>query len=210
MQTKECCVCHLILPLTAFAKQKLGKFGRTSKCKKCKTQLYTRTKDGLVRTTYQAQVARTKKKNFPPITYSYEELKAWFWKQPEAETLYKNWVDSGYKTELRPSVDRLNDYKGYSLDNIQLVTFKQNVEKYYKDAMSGINAKMCKSVDQWTLSGEFIKTWPSIAIASRELHINKGNIRNAASHYKVIRKEKDGSTREYYVTQAGGFKWTYH
>lgn len=210
MITKECCACHRILPLTAFSRQKLGKYGRTSKCKECRKQLYLRTKEGLVRNIYQAEKARTKRRNFEPVTYTFSELLDWFWKQPNAETLYKNWCDSGYKKELRPSIDRINDYKGYSLDNIQLVTCAQNLNRYHKDQFNGINTKDCRSIDQWTLDGQFIKTYPSIAIASRELSINKSNIRNVASHYKVKRKNKDGSTREYYVTQAGGYKWTYH
>jgi len=37
MQTKICTTCHIELPLEAFAKEAKGKFGVTSKCRKCLT-----------------------------------------------------------------------------------------------------------------------------------------------------------------------------
>jgi hypothetical protein len=43
--------------------------------------------------------------------------------------LYNNWIDSGYKKSDKPSVDRIDDYKGYSFDNIQLMTWKENNKK---------------------------------------------------------------------------------
>jgi hypothetical protein len=42
------------------------------------------------------------------------------------KVLYKNWVKSGYEKNFRPSVDRLDSTKGYSFDNIRLVTWKEN------------------------------------------------------------------------------------
>ena len=38
-------------------------------------------------------------------------------------------------------VDRLNDYKGYSFDNIQLMTWQENKDKGHRDCLNGINNK---------------------------------------------------------------------
>ncbi len=43
--------------------------------------------------------------------------------------LYDNWVHSNWDIWLRPSVDRLDNAKGYSFDNIRLVTWLDNWDK---------------------------------------------------------------------------------
>jgi len=45
------------------------------------------------------------------------------------KTLYKEWQDSGYKLQLTPSVDRIVNEKGYVINNIQFLTFKENTLK---------------------------------------------------------------------------------
>jgi len=75
------------------------------------------------------------------------------YKQPNFEELYNNWVKHGYDKWYKPSVDRLNDDKGYSFSNIQLVTWKENSDKQHKvdsipikvvDTTTG-NTTICKS-----------------------------------------------------------------
>jgi hypothetical protein len=43
--------------------------------------------------------------------------------------LYHNWILSGYKKQLLPTPDRIFREKGYTLDNIQFLTFSDNVKK---------------------------------------------------------------------------------
>lgn len=40
--------------------------------------------------------------------------------------LYKAWVQASYDQRLTPSVDRLDVYKGYTLDNIRWITHSEN------------------------------------------------------------------------------------
>ncbi len=54
----------------------------------------------------------------------------WALKQNKFHKLYKRWKNSGYKTEIAPSFDRLDDNKGYALKRLQIVTWKENRANY--------------------------------------------------------------------------------
>lgn len=43
--------------------------------------------------------------------------------------LFKDWVDSGRRQRLAPSVDRIDHTKGYTIDNIQFITCGANSSK---------------------------------------------------------------------------------
>lgn len=50
--------------------------------------------------------------------------------------LYKQWKSCGYDISLTPSVNRINPNSGYTLDNMEWVTFSQNC------SMAGATRKM--------------------------------------------------------------------
>lgn len=93
--------------------------------------------------------------------------------------LYNNWVDSWYIKDLRPSIDRIDNYKWYSYDNIQLMTWKENNEKRLSDL------RECKLI-HWNKPQKAVKwinkiTWEvveykSIHQAERLKWINNANI----------------------------------
>jgi len=103
------------------------------KTKSEKNSDYYRTRLGLCTHIYHNQVRSSKKRNHKPPTYSRLELYRWITTQPNFEQLYFNWFMSGYKKDLIPSVDRLESRYGYSFENIQLVTWKENFENYQKE-----------------------------------------------------------------------------
>lgn len=43
--------------------------------------------------------------------------------------LWDNWRKSGFKRVIVPSIDRIDNKKGYTLDNIQLITLSENSSK---------------------------------------------------------------------------------
>ena len=98
--------------------------------RKIKDKAYKRTIDGLISRIYYSQKGSSKRREHNPPTYSKEQLHVWMTSQVNFNNLYINWVASGYKKDLVPSVDRLDDYKGYSFDNIQLMTWRENLDKY--------------------------------------------------------------------------------
>jgi hypothetical protein len=43
--------------------------------------------------------------------------------------IYQNWLESGFKKHLTPSIDRLNPSKHYTVDNIRVCTLRENVSR---------------------------------------------------------------------------------
>ena len=86
--------------------------------------------------------------------------------------------ESGYKSRMKPSVDRLNDFKTYSFDNIRLVTFRENESKGHKQRHLGIGTQgqVCKAVIQYDKEGKYIKRYSSASLAA--LEVPKANCQN--------------------------------
>ena len=153
---------------TCNTKKELSEFrNKEKRCKKCyyeRNLNLERTKKGIVKRLYIDQKSRKDKK----LYYSEQELFIWFWDQPNAEILYSNWVDSGYLKSQKPSVDRLDDYKGYSFDNIQLITWKENNKKP--------TPKKRKKVLKYDLEMNFITEYKSLTEAANSINGHKSDI----------------------------------
>jgi len=89
------------------------------------TLKYSRTQKGVITRLFIQHKSVSKKRGNKPPRYSKDELKEWLYKNG-FYAMWCQWVNSGYDKYMKPSVDRLNDYKGYSLDRIQLVTWEFN------------------------------------------------------------------------------------
>ena len=81
------------------------------------------------RTVYQSQKTNSRHRGHDEPTYTRQELQDWIIAQPHFETLYQDYIASDYNKWKCPSVDRIDNTKGYSMDNIELMTWKQNSEK---------------------------------------------------------------------------------
>jgi hypothetical protein len=177
---KICSICKNNLPLAAYDIQSTGKQGRRSDCKDCRKR-FNRTERGLVKNILANQIAKSKKRKHPAPAYTEEQLYSWFWQQPGAQALYNAWVASGFLTDLKPSIDRQDDYLPYQFGNIELTTVKENIDRYYQDAIQGINTKSAVSVDQYSMDGVFIAHHHSYKAAARAVgQTQVGNIRNVA------------------------------
>ena len=132
-------------------------------------KIYFRTKKGLVVNIARTQVKNSKVRGMDRPTYSRVELQDWLYSQTLFHELYDKWKASGYEKNLRPSVNRLNDYLGYSMSNIEIMTWEENRQKYIKDVTTGVNNKVNRSVSQYTKEGELVDTYHSARFAEREL-----------------------------------------
>lgn len=110
------------------------------------------------------------------------------------DALYLNWINSGYDKWKKPSCDRIDDYKGYSFDNIRLVTWQDNKDKTHEDMKNGINNKQSQSVLQFNLNGEYISKYHSQCNAERITGASQSGISACCNGLNET---------------AGGFKWSY-
>ena len=64
------------------------------------------------------------------------------WKKHNRHANARYWSNDELK---QLCTDRIDDYKSYTLDNIQLITFRENVLKAHEDQITGKNRKLNKA-----------------------------------------------------------------
>jgi hypothetical protein len=161
---------------------------------------YNRTKKGWAIIQWNTQKLSSKRRNHPHPNYSSDELYNWALQQPNFKKLFNDWVNSNYKKDLKPSCDRLNDMGYYTLENLRIITQKENIllgarsQKTKARMKNSIQNKMGKPVLQLDLNDNLIKEYITIGEASRQTAIDKSFIS------KVCRG---------ILKTAGGYKWKF-
>lgn len=193
---KYCSGCGLNLPLTTFTPK--GK--KCMVCVKSYNLQHKRSLSGLFTSIYANQRNSSRYRQHDMPDYSLKEFREHFINNPAYIQLHTDWVKSNYAKACVPSFDRLNDDLPYTLSNIQLTTWKANEQKQRNRIKAGI-AKTDKitAVAQYDLSGNWLKEYPSIAIASRSTGIMASQIARAC-----LDSKKSSMLRI-----AKGYKWGY-
>lgn len=176
---KRCSLCKEYKTFNEFGKQTKGKNGLASSCKTCRNirnKKYEETISGVITRIYANQKSSSKKRGHKGPHYSKSEFSKWILNQGKFHELYENWKKSNYIKDLYPSVDRKNDKKEYFLENLQLMTWKDNREKYFFDKKSGINNSTNKAVIRYDLKMNYIDEYHSTQEASRKTGVSQGNI----------------------------------
>lgn len=190
---KKCYRCKNILPKDSFGINRTREDKLQQECKDCRKitmKQYHRTKHGLITKIHYGQRNSSKHRGHPMPNYTKQELKEWLLRNNDFHLLYEKWVQSGYKKELIPSVDRKNDFKPYSFSNIKLMTFGENLKKSSNDIRNGIDRRKTRAVVSLTLDNKEIKRYYSIRQASRELSISSGRITECCQGKRNITKER--------------------
>ncbi len=171
---------------------------RIIRCKLCHnllSQKYKRSREGLPSKMYGNQRGSSRARNHSMPNYTGVQLKDWLFKQPRFETLYEEWVESGFERNKTPSCDRLDDSKPYTLNNLQLTTAYINNKKQSLQRKYGSDLRVCRPVTQMDLLGNELAKFHSIAEAKRRVP-TAGDICTAIA----------GTNGR---TQTGGFRWKY-
>ncbi len=146
--------------------------GSRKKCKECRSNekiLSSRTKEGHIKKIYNNQKENSKKRGHNLPTYSLNELRDWLMSQDEFHLLYDNWKRLDYQKWYAPSVDRKDDKIGYTISNIQLMTWKMNCDKSHNDSKTHKlqTGRKKVGVDMYSLDGKYLQSFISIREAGR-------------------------------------------
>ena len=133
MNTKICTSCKQFKKESCFGYSSCHKDGLRYVCKICdntRRRIYNRTEKGLINRIFAGQLNASKKRGHLPPSYSKEEFLVWILSQKKFHDMYSEWKQLDYPKSHSPSVDRKDDCLGYTIDNIQLMTWIENDYKW--------------------------------------------------------------------------------
>ena len=81
---------------------------------------YRKTPKGILTNSFSKQKARR------GVSYSLEQLHDKFLKDRRFLRLIDEWASAGFNKQLKPTIDRINCMKGYTLENIHILTWSEN------------------------------------------------------------------------------------
>lgn len=178
---KTCNKCLNSFPKDHFYNKSQASDGLNTWCKSCCTLdelRRSRTRIGLVNAIYKAQRKNSGTRGHKPPSYTKRWLQKFVMQNKDFSKLYNAWVDSNYKSNLRPSIDRIDNSKSYTEDNIQLTTFQCNRALFNRDRAEARNGAATTQVDQYDLDGQFIASFGSIKLAATACNVGRSHISN--------------------------------
>ncbi len=160
-------------------------------------QEYTHDIWGLIKRIYTNQKKSSKGRGHQPPEYTKGALARFLYTETKFIYLFEQWELSEWEPGLIPSVDRKDDKIGYTLDNIQVMTWDENRQKEQDLRKSGqktINSEdigIKRAVLQLDFNGNVIAEFESLTEAKKQTGISCGMCVNGI------------------YSQAGGYRWEF-
>ena len=139
------------------------------------SEKHFKSKRTLITRMYCDQRSNSKRRGHRYPDYSKSDLTEWLWGKQIFHQLFDEWENSGREKNLIPSCDRVDNSKGYSLENIRLTTWGDNNRRGYAEHPTGYANKRAIGV-RGTFPDGTTKIYGSIGEAGRDTETNKGHI----------------------------------
>lgn len=133
--TKICKKCGIEKPTFEFYSAKNKTDNLRAVCKACVLE-QQRSFSKLPIRIYNNQILHSKQRGHPSPVYTYTDFEEWILANKDYNALYKIYEDNNYAAEYVPSVDRIDSSKPYTFDNIELVSFKENLKRHADDIIN--------------------------------------------------------------------------
>lgn len=132
---------------------------------------YRRTPKGVLTNIYQHIKERCSKYKYE-LGITLSDVHELYLYNQKFNLLYNAWVKNGFKFSDKPSIDRIDPYKGYTVENIQILSCSENRAK----GVLEVAIKKHKPIIALDLKGNFIERFRSLKDAAILLNLNQGLI----------------------------------
>lgn len=140
------------------------------------TRIYRKTIKGFTTYLYYNMKVRNIRRFGVALPFTSGQFRVWLITRPEFNPLWTNWVQSGRRRDLTPSVDRIDCMQPYTFDNMQLMRFQDNNRKTTIENPLYKN----KAVLVFDWSGELLGRFPSTKDCGNTLRLRKESIARCA------------------------------
>lgn len=139
---------------------------------------YNKTVDGLFTMSYGNQREKSKRMCRPIPNYTKQQLQNEFEDTDHFRGLWDRWVRENYNKRFKPSFDRIDPSKPYTLFNLQVMTWGDNDKKGAKERS--------KPVIQYDSKGKCVRDYESVAQASKLTGVCRSSIVKSCKSEKKI------------------------
>jgi hypothetical protein len=156
-----------------------------TRCSGCNRKFKRRTRPKYYLRTCWLEIKRRCTKKVPNRDYvaygkdfcTKEEFVERFLTDEKFLRLYKIWQENNYERGIAPSIDRIDETKGYTLDNLQFLSNSDNAKKSFNQSVTLRNV----------ITGEEIKL-QSQTMAAEYLGISQPYLSRLMKENKLIKK----------------------
>lgn len=93
------------------------------------TEVYRHTPKGMMTNLFQKLSSRNELKGYGTLSFTLGDFQTWAMNNSEFLRLFNLWVADDYSKKSKPSIDRINPYKGYEFSNMQWLSWNENYLK---------------------------------------------------------------------------------